>query len=160
MHLEGWDRRVAAENNEPSAQATKMEPKRAEEVGWFAVRQPGIVRFLEQRLLHGDGDAFAVALEAAVEICGVFGRRDRLPPRRVERSLLERAESAVLQESSYGDAFPDGCASRQPELCTWLVDHLHSLPLPLDADELAAVGTCLFAIVYVFDEQITGRQIR
>ena len=56
-------------------------PPDASKVGWFAARQPGIVRFFEQRLLRPDGDAFGVALEAAWRIYRVFEYRDALDSR-------------------------------------------------------------------------------
>ena len=131
----------------------------AAQVGWFAARQPGIVRFLEERLLVGDGDAFGVALEAAWRICLAFQQRDGLPPPRAARSLLERAETAVLREVRHPGAFADGCARRQPELCRWVVRLTEDPPLPLTPDEATAVGAALAAVVYSLDELTTGRQV-
>jgi hypothetical protein len=131
----------------------------AAQVGWFAARQPGIVRFLEERLLVGDGDAFGVALEAAWRICLVFQDRDGLPPPRAPRSLLERAEAAVAREARHPGAFADGCAARQPELVRWLVGLADDPPIPLAANEATAVGSALAAVVYSLDELTTGRQV-
>ena len=40
----------------------------ARELSWFAIRQPTIIHFLERRLWSPDGDAFAVALDAACRL--------------------------------------------------------------------------------------------
>ncbi len=128
-------------------------------VGWFAARQPGVVRFLEERLLVGDGDAFGVALETAWRICTAFELRQGVPPPRVPRTLLERAETAVLREARHPGAYADGCAARQPALCTWLAHVIDTPPVPLAADEKRAAGACLAAIVYALDELTTGRQV-
>lgn len=131
----------------------------ATEVGWFAARQPGIVRFLEERLLHGDGDSFAVALEAACRICAVFETRDGVPPPRVTRSLLERAEVAVLAEARHAGRTTDGCAARQPELCKWLAGYVGDPPVPLTRSESAEVGSTLASLIYSLDELTCGRRI-
>ena len=130
----------------------------AREVGWFAVRQPGIVRFLEERLLAPDGDAFAVGLEAAWRIWAVFQARDGVPPARIEHSLLERAEQAVIAETRVW-ALADGCALRQPGLCRWLAHLTDDPPLPLTAGEAGQVGTSLAAVIYALDEVTTGRAV-
>lgn len=131
----------------------------ATEVGWFAARQPGIVRFLEERLLRGDGDSFGVALEAACRICAVFETRDGVPPPRVARSLLERAEVAVLAEARHAGAYADGCAARQPELCRWLAGYVADPPVPLTRSESAEVGCVLASLIYALDELTSGRLI-
>jgi len=131
----------------------------ASEVGWFAARQPGVVRFLEERLLLPDGDAFGVALEGAWQIWAVFRQRDGLPPARVERSLLDRAERALLREAQSDWSLDDGCAHRQPALCRWLEAYVSNPPVPLTVDESIRVGMALAAVVYSLDEMTTGRQV-
>ncbi len=128
-------------------------------VGWFAARQPGVVRFLEERLLVGDGDAFGVALETAWRICTAFEVRGRVPPPRVPRSLLERAEAAVLREARHPGSNSDGCAVRQPALCAWLAELIEAPPVPLGSGEKQATGACLAAIVYALDQLTTGRAV-
>lgn len=130
----------------------------AHELGWFAVRQPGIVRFLEERLMADDGDAFAVGLEAAWRIWALFQARDGVPPARVVRSLLERAERAIMGEARAG-VLADGCALRQPGLCRWLAQLIADPPLPLTAGEAGEVGTVLAAVIYALDEVTTGRAV-
>jgi len=134
-------------------------PPGASEVGWFAARQPGIVRFLEERLLLPDGDAFAVALEGAWQIWAVYRRRDGVPPARVERSLLERAERALTLEAKSGWTLDDGCAHRQPALCRWLEAYVANPVVPLTTDEALRVGMALAAVIYSLDEVTTGRQV-
>ena len=51
-----------------AAQNQSNEPAEAQELSWFAIRQPTVVRFLERRLWAPDGDAFAVALDAVCRL--------------------------------------------------------------------------------------------
>jgi hypothetical protein len=118
-----------------------------------------VVKFLEDRLLQGDGDSFAVALEGACRVCAVFEHRDGLPPPRVPRSLLERAEMAVLHEARHQRAAADGCAARQPELCRWLAEYVGDPPVPLTRSESADVGSVLASVIYALDELTAGRLI-
>jgi hypothetical protein len=129
----------------------------AVEVGWFAARQPGIIRFLEQRIPLPDGDALGVALLGAWRIHAAFEQRDGVPPARIERSLLDRAAIAVAAEARHGAR--DGCAARQPELCAWLQRWLADPPALLDAGEAARVGAALSAVIYALDQVTTGRPI-
>ena len=131
----------------------------ASEVGWFAARQPGVVRFLEERLLSPDGDAFGVALEASWRICTVFHERDGLPPPRVTRALLERAEEAVVSEARPDSRRTDGCAHRQPAICRWLAGYIDDPPVPLTASEAQRAGTAVAAVIYALDELTTGRSV-
>jgi hypothetical protein len=131
----------------------------AGEIGWFVARQPGIVRFLEERLFgEADGDAFGVALEAALRICRVFEKRDGLAPERLRRSLLERAEEAVMLEARSSNV-RDGCAARQPELVRTIARLLSRPPTPLRKHERNEIGMALLAVVYALDEVTTGRQV-
>lgn len=141
------------------AEVSRVSPPDTAEVGWFAARQPGIVRFLEERLLVGDGDAFGVALEAAWTVCNAFRERERVPPPRVSRALLERAETAVARESAHPGVTHDGCAQRQPELCAWVAGVVGNPPIPLGPAERVAVGAALAAVVYALDELTCGRRV-
>jgi len=132
----------------------------APEIGWFAARQPAVVRFLEDRLasiVHGaDRDAFIVALDAVRTIHGMFERQHGVPPPRVTQSLLEVAEEAVTGEARTGAV---GVAARQPALAVWVAGLLAEPPVPLAADELRTVGTALAAVIYALDQVTTGRSI-
>ena len=134
-------------------------PPEATDVGWFAARQPGIVRFLEDRLLVGDGDAFGVALDASWRVCAAFEARDGVPPPRVARSLLDRADGAARREAGHAGAFADGCAQRQPALCGWLIGLLGDPPVPLDPGDRQRVGESLVAVIYALDQVTTGRPV-
>lgn len=130
------------------------------EFGWFAARQPAVVRFLEDRLAGAasaaDRDAFTVALDAARTIGGMFEQHHGVPPARVQQAQLERAEVAVVGEVRGPGA---GLADRQPALATWLAGLLAEPPVPLSAAETRSVGTALAAIIYALDEVTTGRPI-
>lgn len=132
----------------------------APDIGWFAARQPAVVRYVEDRLggaVHGaDRDAFVVALDAARAIEGMFERQHGVPPPRVTQSLLERAEEAVIAEAR---ARAVGFAARQPALAAWVAGILAEPPVPVAADEIRVVGTVLAAVVYALDQVTTGRAI-
>lgn len=132
----------------------------APEIGWFAARQPAVVRFLEDRLAGNahaaDRDAFTVALDAARAIGDMFEQHHGVPPGRVQQALLERAEEAVVGEIRDPGA---GITVRQPALSTWLAGLLAEPPVPLTLDETRSVGTALAAIIYALDEVTTGRPI-
>src|SRR6185503_8198239 len=61
----------------------------AEEVSWFAIRQPAVIKLLERELWDGDGDAFAVALDAVCRIAMRVAAIDGLPPPRLSHRHLE-----------------------------------------------------------------------
>jgi hypothetical protein len=130
------------------------------EIGWFAARQPAVVRFLEDRLAgtanEADRDAFTVALDAARTIGSMFEQQHGVPPARVQQAQLERAEEAVVGEVR-GPGF--GIATRQPALANWLAGLLAEPPVPLTLAETRSVGTALAAIIYALDEVTTGRPI-
>lgn len=69
------------------------DPVAARELSWFAIRQPAIIRFLERRLWAPDGDAFALALDAACRLHDALTVEQGLEPARVtETSLREGYE--------------------------------------------------------------------
>ena len=139
--------------------ATSVDIETAD-IGWFAARQPAVVRFLEDRLastVHdADRDAFVVALDAARAIEGMFERAHGVPPPRVTQSLLERAEEAVLREAR---THALGIAARQPALAAWVGGLLAEPPVPLAAGEVRAVGAILAAVIYALDQVTTGRSV-
>lgn len=139
---------------------TAPEAPQAPAIGWFAARQPAVVRFLEDRLAGhvsaADRDAFTVALDAARAIGGMFEQHHGVPPGRVQQALLERAEEAVISEIRESGV---GITARQPALATWLAGLLAEPPVPLTLDEIRSVGTVLAAIIYALDEVTTGRPI-
>jgi hypothetical protein len=125
----------------------------AEQVGWFAARQPAVIRFLEARLLSQDGDAFAVGLEGAWQMCELFQSIDGVPPPRLTSSVLDRVAHAVER----GDDLL--AVRRQLALLEWVAYWVAAPPVPLRPDEREAVGIALTAIACALDEATTGRPL-
>ena len=123
------------------------------DVGWFAARQPGIVGYLEGRCGR-DSDALGVALDAAWRLCEAFQHVLGVPPARVSRSDLDRAQREVVADAAMPGA---GLGARQPELFRWLADEIADPICPLGAGDRARVGTALAAVIYALDAVVTGR---
>ncbi len=81
----------------------------ARELSWFAIRQPAIIRFLERRLWAPDGDAFALALDAACRLHDALTVEQGLEPARVTDMLLREG---------YELTPPDSLEQWVEELCT------------------------------------------
>jgi hypothetical protein len=91
------------------ARPVESHPAAARELSWFAIRQPAIIRFLERRLWSADGDAFAVALDAACRLHEALTVDEGLEPPRVTDALLR--EGLEL-------APPDALVAWVEALCT------------------------------------------
>ena len=130
-------------------------PPRADDVGWFAARQPGIIRFLEGRLGIAT-DACGVALDAAWRICSAFAAGDGRAPGRLTEAMLERAEREAYAHMPELAWF--GWAARQPALCSWIAKYLIDPPIPLATRDLRSVGLALAAIVTALDEMTSSRE--
>jgi hypothetical protein len=131
------------------------------DAAWYAARQPGVIRFVEDRL---SGDALAVALVASWQLMAAFHARMGVWPERLDSTLLERAEEAALRETRREaplrpGSTEGGCAARQPVLIDWIVNLLADPPVPLDVDERRDVGLALMSVVYALDEVTTGRTV-
>lgn len=126
-----------------------------DDVGWFAARQPGIVGYLEGRCGSGS-DALGVALDAAWRLCGAFHQVIGVPPARVERGELERAQREVLSDAATAGS---GLGARQPELFRWLAGEISEPGCPLGPGDRARVGTALAAVIYALDAVVTGRAV-
>jgi hypothetical protein len=107
------------------------------DAGWFAVRQPGIARYLEGRL---EGDAHEVAAAVAVAIVRAYERKLMLPAPRVMSSWIERAEIDVLGGRHE-------LADRQPGLVELISRIVESPPRPLDERDRARLACALAAIL-------------
>lgn len=106
----------------------------AQELAWFAIRQPAVVRFLERRLWSPDGDAFAVALDAVCRLHAVMTLRDGLEPVRVDdRLLCEGLEMAP-----------------PPSLVGWVHDHCRAAPVVLTDAEEDTVARLVAAVAWGF----------
>ena len=117
----------------------------AGQVGWFAARQPAILRYLEARC-GGPNDAFAVALEAAWRMCIVMERATGRPPARVTHTDLLAAERVAAVDAA-GAMLSSSIAARHPQLCGWLGDFLADPPALLTVDERRTVGDTLVTVL-------------
>jgi hypothetical protein len=103
----------------------------ASEVGWFAAKQPGLLRFVEDRVGH-DGDATAMAVDLCWRVVAAFERKRGLPMPRLATCELERAEEEVTLEAQGDLDLATGCAHRQPDLCRWLEVSMSAPLLPVE----------------------------
>jgi hypothetical protein len=118
-------------------------PADAETIGWFAARQPAVVRFLEDHLWRPDGDAFAVGLDAACRLFRVVAATEGTAPPRLGRAALATG-LASMAEGATG-------TRRARELLAWVDGHLDDPPIPLTTRELAEVTLGLYALAYAID---------
>jgi hypothetical protein len=110
----------------------------AEEVSWLAIRQPAVVRMLEQRLWAPDGDAFAVGLDAVCRLLAGMGGPGAVP--RLDHKQLNRAFGAVI----------DG--AHDPALEAWVTELIDAAPAALTGTERTVVIRCLASIVRALAE--------
>ena len=116
-------------------------------IGWFAARQPAVVRFLEEHLWRPDGDAFGIGLDAACRLFRVFTALQGSAPPRLGRSALATG-LAAMAEGQAG-------SRRVQDLCAWVDDHLDDSPVPLTLREVAEVMLALHALVFAL-EAVSG----
>tara|TARA_R110002096_G_scaffold16898_11_gene58047 strand:+ start:18750 stop:19235 length:486 start_codon:yes stop_codon:yes gene_type:complete len=122
----------------------------ASEIGWFAARQPGLMRFVEDRLGH-DGDATAMAVDLCWRVVAAFERKRGLPMPRIASPELERAEEEVTLEAQGDLDLATGCAHRQPDLCRWLEAALATPILPIPPALQVQVGLLVAATISACD---------
>jgi hypothetical protein len=122
------------------------------DAGWFAARQPGIVRYLEVRC-GGVSEVFGVALHAATLVVAAYERTMGTPPRRIPSQDLERAEERIIAECDAPIA--PGFIARQPALSSFVAGLVEAPPVPLDDEEQTRVGLTLAAVIYALDEAAT-----
>lgn len=106
----------------------------AQELAWFAIRQPAVIRFLERRLWAPDGDAFAVALDAACRLHAAITLAHGLEPVRVDDRLL--CEGLEM--------------TPPPSLLGWIADRCAQAPVVLTDAEEATVGKLVAAVMWGF----------
>ncbi len=104
-----------------------------QDVSWLAIRQPAVMRLLEEELMSPDGDAMAAGLELA---CRVLGGRTPLGDLRLDHASLESGMAAVRQ----------GRCDRA--MVRSLRDQIEELPVVLMKEEQDAVATCIAAIIW------------
>ncbi|MCP4446902.1 MAG: hypothetical protein GY811_16365 [Myxococcales bacterium] len=112
------------------ALSTSDDMATASDVGWFAAKQPGLLRFVEDRVGQ-DGDATAMAVDLCWKVVAAFEHKRGLPMPRIHVAELELAEEEVVRESQGGLDFANGCAHRQPDLCRWLEAEMTAPILPV-----------------------------
>jgi len=122
--------------------------------GWFAARQPGIMKYLEATCGAGT-DAYGVGLDAALAIHAAYERTLGVPPPRVQSSLLARAEKAIAVEAHARAG--DGLIGRQPAVSEFVAAVVANPPVPLTGDEATRLGLSLLAVAYALDELSSGR---
>jgi hypothetical protein len=110
----------------------------ARELSWFAIRQPAIIRFLERRLWAPDGDAFAVALDAACRLHDALTVEQGLEPARVSEPLLREGYELTPP----------------PALATWVDELCGAAPVMLSPAEETLILRSLGAVAWALS---TGR---
>jgi hypothetical protein len=123
---------------------------KASEVGWFAARQPGLLRFIEDRL-SGNDDALAMAVDLCWRVTSAYEQQRGLPLPRLLVSALEEAEVEVVTESQGGLPLANGCAHRQPELCRWLEAMMATPVLPIERVALDQIALIVAATISACD---------
>ncbi len=108
----------------------------AEEISWFAIRQPAVVKMLERELWDGDGDAFALALDAACRVAARVTHLDGAPPPRLSHELLD--QGLILAKDDGVD----------PALGRWLRWCIDAAPVVISADEERSVMECMTAMLW------------
>jgi hypothetical protein len=108
------------------------QPAAARVLSWFAIRQPAIIRFLERSLWAADGDAFAVALDAACRLHDALTVEQGLEPPRVTEAVL--CAGAALEPPA--------------ALVGWVEDLCVAAPVMLTPAEEARVVCVLGAIAW------------
>ncbi len=103
------------------------------DVSWLAIRQPAVMRLLEEELMSDDGDAFGAGLELA---CRVLGGRTPLGSLRLDHTSLAAGMAAVR----------NGRCDRA--MVQSLRDQIEELPVVLMKEEQDAVATVIAAIIY------------
>ncbi len=108
----------------------------AEEISWFAIRQPAVVKMLERELWDGDGDAFALALDAACRVAARVTHLDGVPPPRLSHELLEQGLAL---------AHEDGVDAALGRWLRWCID---AAPVVISAAEERVVMECITAMLW------------
>jgi hypothetical protein len=103
------------------------------DVSWLAIRQPAVMRLLEEELLTEDGDAFAAGLELA---CRVLGGRTPLGSLRLDHASLAAGMATVRA----------GRCDRA--MVRSIRDQIEELPVVLMREEQDAVATVIAAVIW------------
>ena len=120
------------------------------DAAWFAARQPGVIKYLEDRL--GRDDTMGLALMAAFAIHAAIEKTLGVPPPRVPSSAFERAEDTVAAEARAG---APTFVARQQALTAFIAGVVAAPPVPLADDVAGRLGLVLAAIVQAFDRTLS-----
>ena len=115
--------------------------------GWFVTKQPGIVRFLSDRL---SGDALALGLAGASQISMAFECYEGVCETFLRSQALEEAEVAAHDEV-HSNVVRGMYAERQAALIHWIAELMADPPVPLDRPERRDVGMALVAVTYAYE---------
>lgn len=135
------------------ALAVSTEVALASEVGWFAAKQPGLLRYIEDRVGR-DGDATAMAVDLCWRVVAAFEHKRGLPMLRLSASELERAEVDVIRESQGELDLATGAAHRQPDLCRWLEGAITRPALPIGPELKDKVAVVAAATISACDHAL------
>lgn len=108
----------------------------AEQVSWFAIRQPAVVKMLERELWSDDGDAFAVALDAVCRVAARVAELDEVTPPRLSRDLLDHGLAMARADGT------------DPALARWVRWCVDAAPVVLTDDEEHLVLDCVGALLW------------
>ncbi len=144
---------IGAQSLEPVRQSWPSD----DELSWFAVRQPGVLRFVEAQL-GDDDDALAVALTTAWRIFTAYHDEEGVHCPRLKHNVLARSLYAVIREIA-GPVTYEGLAVRQPDLCGYVYRVLADPPFPLTHEQEHVLAQSLWALIYALDETVCGRPI-
>ncbi len=107
----------------------------AEEVSWFAIRQPAVIKMLERELWSQDGEAFAVALDAVCRVATRVTQLDGAAPPRLTPALLDRGLELCRTDID-------------PALARWVRWCVDAAPVVLTGDEERTVLVCVSAMLW------------
>jgi hypothetical protein len=117
------------------------------DAAWFAVRQPGVIKYLENRC--GRDDSMGVALMASFAIHCAFERELGVAPPRVPSFALERVEDRVAAD-------PGLLVRRQHALAEFIAGVVAAPPVPLADHEATRLALVLATVVQAFDEAVAA----
>jgi hypothetical protein len=114
----------------------------ADDAGWFAVRQPGILRYLEARC---HDDLLGVALAGSMAIHRMYERALGRAPR-LGSHEVEHAEQALLAGDSQ--------LTRQPAVGSFIAQLVMSPPIMLTLGDVDRLGLVLVSVMGAYESTI------
>lgn len=105
-------------------------------LSWFAIRQPAMIELLRRRLWDGEGEAFALALDASCRLAARLTALDGEPPPRLSPGLLQQGLALARAE---------GC---DPAVRRWVRWRVDAAPVALTGAQQATVTECVSAFLW------------